>query len=146
MGQQRKIWIAAIDAELNKSIDNQMHFILFYIILFIFLNLICNDSFCVVCVFFVFFFFIFVFLLFCFIGKISISLLFYVATSSSAAWSLANFSTIFFTYVSCRESGLPITSSTLYGGFIVTSLNTTIFGPRQVTYIWIYRKENEFKF
>lgn len=44
-----------------------------------------------------------------------------------------NFSTNFFTYVSSLDSGLPFTSSSLYGGLITTSLNTTIFGPRQVT-------------
>lgn len=67
--------------------------------------------------------------------------LFHVVVGSSwSAWSFMNFSTIFFTYLSCRESGLPITSSALYGGFIVTSLNTTMFGPRHFTYnfpIWI---------
>lgn len=61
--------------------------------------------------------------------------LFHVLVDSvCSAWSLRNFSTIFLTYLSCRESGLPITSSALYGGFIVTSLNTTMFDPFHITY------------
>lgn len=60
--------------------------------------------------------------------------LFHVLVDSvGSAWSCRNFSTIFLTYLSCRESGLPITSSALYGGFIVTSLNTTMFDPFHIT-------------
>lgn len=61
------------------------------------------------------------------------SFLIHVADSSRSAWSLRNFSTIFLTYLSCRESGFPFISSALYGGFIITSLNTTMLGPRHVT-------------
>lgn len=70
----------------------------------------------------------------CFIvWKFRYNLFHVVDDSSGSAWSLRNFSTIFLTYLSCRESGFPFTSSALYGGFIVTSLNTTIFGPRHIT-------------
>lgn len=50
-----------------------------------------------------------------------------------ACWSRVNRSTIFLTYVNWRESGLPLTFSTRYGGFITTSLKTTIFDSTHVT-------------